>query len=125
VVYDGKPQAEQEIAAAAARLKAQAAARKARLTVPADPAVIAGLAEEYRSAEGFRILIDRKGAQPILRAGFIEGQFATRANSDGTVSIVSSGPGIVSLDALVGTVDGVRTLTVKDSQHEYVYRAVR
>ena len=125
LVYDGKPEAAQEIAAAAARLKAQAAARKARLTLPGDPAVIRGLADEYRSSEGFRIRIDRSGEQPKLTAGFIEGPFATRANSDGTVSIVSSGPGIIALDALVGSDGGVPTLTVKDSQHEYVYRAVR
>jgi CubicO group peptidase (beta-lactamase class C family) len=125
VVYDGNPQAAAEVTAAAARLKAQVAARKARLTVPGDPAVLAALASHYRSAEGFQVHLTRKDGQMMLHAGFIEGPVATRANSDGTVSLVSSGPGIVSFDALIGSDKGVPTLTVKDSQHEYVYRAVK
>lgn len=125
VVYDGRPQAAAEVSAAAARLKAQAAARKARLTVPGDPAVLAGLASRYLSAEGFRAELDRKDGQLMLRAGFIESPVATRANSDGSVSLVTSGPGIAAFDALIGSDKGVRTLTVKDSQHEYVYREVR
>ena len=40
VVYDGTPEAAQEIAAAAARIKAQAKSRRERLTVPGDPAVL-------------------------------------------------------------------------------------
>ncbi|MBS3960528.1 MAG: beta-lactamase family protein [Sandarakinorhabdus sp.] len=125
VVYNGQPQAAAEITAAAARLKAQAATRKARLTVPGDPAVLGGLASHYQSAEGFQVHLEPKGDQMMLRAGFIESPVATRANSDGTVSLVSAGAGIAGFDALIGTIDGVRTLTVKDSQHEYVYRAVR
>jgi CubicO group peptidase (beta-lactamase class C family) len=124
LVYDGKPQAAAEVTAAAARLKAQAAARTARLAVPGDPAVLAALASHYRSAEGFQVHLTREGGQTMLRAGFIESPVATRANSDGTVSLVSSGPGIINFDALIGADKGVRTLTVKDSQHEYVYRAV-
>ncbi len=42
-------------------------------------------------------------------------------NADGTVSIVSVGPGIISLEAEIGEQDGLRTLTARDSQHEYVY----
>jgi hypothetical protein len=29
------------------------------------------------------------------------------------------------MEALVGEADGTRTLTIRDSQHEYVYREVR
>ena len=125
VVYNGNPQAAAEVSAAAARLKAQAAARAARLTVPGDPAVLANLASHYRSAEGFQVHLTPKDGQMMIRAGFIEGPVATRANSDGSVSLVSSGPGIIGFDALIGTDAGVRTLTVKDSQHEYVYREVK
>ncbi len=125
VVYDGRPEAAAEIATAAARQQAQAAARKARLTLPGDPAVIAGLARSYRSPEGLIVSIARKNGQPWLKAGFIEGPFATRKNADGSVSVVSSGPGLVGFDAQVGMKDGVRTLTVRDAQHDYVYAEVR
>ncbi len=125
VVYDGRPEAAAEIAAAAARQQASAAARRARLTLPGDPAVIAGLAPRYRSAEGLVVSISKRGDQSWLKAGFIEGPFATRANGDGSVSIVSSGPGLVGFEAVVGRADGVRTLTLRDAQHDYVYREVQ
>lgn len=125
VVYDGRPEAAADIAAAAARQQTQAAARKARLTLPGDPAVIAGVASRYRSPEGLIVSISQKNGQPWLKAGFIEGPFATRKNADGSVSIVSSGPGLVGFDAQVGTNDGVRTLTVRDAQHDYVYAEQR
>lgn len=122
VVYDGRPEAAADIAAAAARQQAQAAARRARLTLPGDPAVIAGLAPRYRSPEGLIVSISQRSGQPWLKAGFIEGPFGTRKNADGTVSIVSSGPGLVGFDGQVGSKDGVRILTVRDAQHDYVYR---
>lgn len=125
IVYDGKPEAAAEITAAAGRQEAQAAARRARLTVPADPAVVAGLAREYRSPEGLIVRLSGVGAATRLHAGFIEAPAATRKNGDGSVSLVSAGPGLVPFDALIGNADGVPTLTVKDAQHDYVYRAVR
>ena len=56
-----------------------------------------------------------------VEAGAIRAPIATRVNADGTVSIVSVGPGIISLEAEIGEQDGLRTLTARDSQHEYVY----
>ena len=125
VVYDGKPEAEQEVTAAAARIKAQAKARRDRLTVPGDPAVLARLAATYRNPEvGTLSLTDRDGTK-WLKAGFVEGPVATRKNPDGSISLVSAGPGAISLEALVGEANGTRTLTIRDSQHEYVYTEVR
>ena len=77
VVYDGKPEAAQEIAASASRVKAQAKERRERLTVPGDAAVIASLAAKYRSPVGTITLTDRNGTKWI-DAGFIEGPLATR-----------------------------------------------
>jgi CubicO group peptidase (beta-lactamase class C family) len=126
VLYDGRPEAAGEVAAAAARQKAQAEARRARLTLPGDPAVLAGLASRYHSPEPGSITItDRDGAKWV-EAGSIRGPLATRKNADGSVSIVSIAPGGIGLDALVGTdAKGARTLTVRDSQHEYVYTELR
>ncbi|MDB5670952.1 MAG: Beta-lactamase class family protein, partial [Alphaproteobacteria bacterium] len=126
IVYDGKPEAAQEVAASAARQKVQAEARRARLTLPGDPTVLAGLAARYQSPEPGTINVsDRDGAKWV-EAGSIRGPLATRRNADGSVSIVSIAPGNIGLDALVGTnAQGARTLTVRDSQHEYVYTEVR
>lgn len=125
VVYDGKPEAETMIAAAAARQKAQVAVRRERLTVPGDPAVVAGLVRRYRSTEGLTVTITRRDGAPWLKAGFIEGPFATRKNADGSVSVVSSGAGLIAFDAEVGNDGGVRTLKFRDAQHDYVYREVQ
>lgn len=125
VVYDGQPQAAGEVAAAAARIKAQAAAQRARLTVPGDPAVLDRLAALYRSDEGSSIRFSERNGVKWVKAGFVEGPVATRSNPDGTVSIVSAGPGAIALDAMVGDGTDGRRLIVRDSQHEYVYREVK
>jgi CubicO group peptidase (beta-lactamase class C family) len=125
VVYDGKPEATQEIAVAAARLEKQADAKRASLTVPGDPEVLAGLASMYVHPEIGSITIDRRDGTYAMKAGFVEGPIATRANADGSVSLVTAGPGLISVEAVVGERDGRPTLTVSDNQHEYVYEAVR
>lgn len=121
VVYDGKPEATREVQAAAARIKAQAQEKRGRLTIPADPAVIANLAQTYRSPDGAIITLRDKAGAKWLKAGFIEGPVATRKNADGSISLVSVGGGSIAVDALVGNANGKRTLTIRDSQHEYIY----
>jgi hypothetical protein len=126
VVYDGKPEAAQEVASAAARLKVQAKARRAKLTVPGDPAALASLAAKYHDAElGNTITISEHDGAKWIKAGFIEGPVATRKNPDGSTSLVSIGPGTIGVDALIGNRNGVGTLTIHDSQHDYVFTEVR
>lgn len=121
VIYDGKPEAAREIAVAVDRIHAQALARREQLTVPGDPAVLANLAASYRNPEVGTIDVTDRNGTKWVKAGFIEGPLATHANPDGTISIVSAAPGVIGLDALVGSSPEGRTLTVRDSQHEYVY----
>ena len=126
VAYDGKPEAAQEVAAAAVQLKAQAKAKRARLTVPGDPMVLADIAAKYRDVElGNTLTVEERNGAKWVEAGSIQGPLATRKNVDGSVSLVSIGPGGIGLDAVVGGKDGARTLTVHDSQHDYVYTEVR
>ena len=126
VIYDGKPEAAREVASAAAQIKAQAEVRRAHLTIPGDPVVLANLATTYRDAElGNTLTIQERDGGKWVEAGALEGPVATRKNPDGSVSLVSIGPGAIALDAVIGKHDGGRTLTVRDSQHEYVYSEVR
>lgn len=125
VLYDGKPEAVQEIAAAKERIKAQSKARRERLTIPGDPAVLANLAPKYRSPLGSTISVEDRDGAKWIKAGFIQGPVATRKNPDGSVSLVSIGGGSIGVDALIGNLNGVRTLTIRDSQHEYVYTETR
>jgi CubicO group peptidase (beta-lactamase class C family) len=125
VVYDGRPEAMAQIDAAAARIQAQAEARRARLTVPGDPAVLANLAREYRNAEVGTLSIRTQDGQTWMKAGVIDAPVATRRNPDGSVSLVTVGPGAIGMEALVGQGETGRTLTIRDSQHEYVYAEVQ
>ncbi len=126
VVYDGKPEAAQEVASAAVRIKAEAKEKRAHLTIPGDPAALANLASNYRDEEmGNTLTIRNRDGAKWVEAGAIEGPLATRKNADGTISLVSIGPGGIGLDAVIGARTGRRTLTVRDSQHEYVYTEVR
>jgi CubicO group peptidase (beta-lactamase class C family) len=125
VIYDGKPEAVSEIAAAASRNKAQIAARRAKITVPGDPAVLSALAPRYRTPAIGDLTIRDQGGTKWIKAGVIDGPLATRTNADGTVSLVTAGPGAIGVEAVMGQQNGLRTLTILDSQHEYVYTEVR
>ena len=122
VLYDGQPEAARDITAAATRIKAQSTARRERLTYPGDAIVLGNLAGHYSDPSVGQITISEKDGQKWIKAGFVEGPIATRKNADGTMSIISVGPGSIGVDALVGTKDGKRTLTISDGQQtQYVY----
>ncbi|MEA1942499.1 MAG: serine hydrolase domain-containing protein [Pseudomonadota bacterium] len=125
VLYDGHPEAMSQIEAAAARLDAQTQVRRQGLDIPGDPAVLDGLASRYESPGIGTITIFENDDQTWIEAGSIRAPLATRQNPDGTVSIVSIGPGAISLEAEVGMDDGARTLTLRDSQHVYLYTETR
>lgn len=93
VIYDGKLEAAAEVDAAAARIKASAAARRERLTVPGDATVLGNLAASYRNPEVGPLTVRDKDGAKWVKAGFIKGPLATRRNADGSVSVVSVGPG--------------------------------
>jgi len=125
VLYDGHPDAMSQVEAAAARLDAQTQVRRQGLDIPGDPAVLDALAPAYESPGIGTITIFENEGQTWIEAGSIRAPLATRQNPDGTVSIVSVGPGAISLEAEVGTQDGARTLTLRDSQHVYLYTETR
>lgn len=122
VLYDGQPEAARDISAAAERVKAQARAKRERLTYPGDATILGNLAGHYTDPTVGQITISDKNGQKWIKAGFVEGPLATRRNADGTYSVLSAGPGIIGVDALVGVKDGKRTLTISDGQQsQYVY----
>ena len=125
VLYDGHPEAMSQIEAAAARMDAQTRVRRQGLDIPGDPAVLDDLAPAYESPGIGTIAIFENEGRTWIEAGSIRARLATRQNPDGTVSIVSVGPGAISLEAEVGTQDGARTLTLRDSQHVYLYTETR
>ncbi len=125
VLYDGKPEAAGNVAASAAAIKANVAKEREKLAVPPDPQVVAALASAYDSPELGKIRVGRANGRVRLDFTDWSSEVATRRNDDGTVSLVSIDPSITGFAFVVGAEGGTPTLTVRDSQHEYVFRAAR
>jgi hypothetical protein len=121
VLYDGKPEAEADIRAAAVRNKAELAEFRRRLTVPADPAARSGLAARYRNADLGRLTVNQAGDNVNFAFTAWSSDVLTHRNTDDTTSFLTVTPGIQGLEFVVGSSGGKRTLTTRDSQHEYVF----
>ncbi len=48
-------------------------------------------------------------------------EVASKKNPDGSVSFVTTVPGMNGLELVVGSANGKRTLVLRDAQHEYVF----
>jgi CubicO group peptidase (beta-lactamase class C family) len=121
VLFDGKPEADAEIAAAAKNWAARIEADRKLLTVPASADEAGKLADRYTSAALGEIAVRRTGGKTVFDFGEWKSEVATRANPDGSVSFVTIAPGISGLELVVGAAGGKRTLTLRDAQHEYVF----
>jgi hypothetical protein len=124
VLYDGKPEAAGDVAASAARYKAQFVAERPRMDEPPAAEPAAALAARYVSPELGRLTVRRTGAD--VRFDFPEwgSKVASRKNDDGTISFITIDPGALGSEFVVGVKDGKRILTIRDGQHEYVYAEV-
>jgi CubicO group peptidase (beta-lactamase class C family) len=123
VLFDGKPEAEQNVATAAKNMKAQTAEERKRLTIPADGAASARLAAKYANPSLGPIAVTRRGQETWFDFGEWKTPVASRKNDDGTIAFVTAGPGFAGVPLVVGERAGKRTLTFRDAQHEYVFDA--
>ena len=121
VVYDGKPEAMVDVKAAAVRFKAQRQSLRKRLTLPGDATVLGKLATRYANAELGELTVRQQAGQTWIKAGVVDSPLATKKNADGTQSLITIDPGVLGFEVLPGTSGDKRTLTIRDSQHEYVY----
>jgi len=121
LLYDGKDEAAENLEAAV-RLGKIARDRAFKdIVEKGDPAVLDQLAPRYENDELGPITISRKG--DVATATFTSGSstIGTRANEDGTNSIVLTMPGLLGTAFVVGESDGKRVLRLIDAQHEYVF----
>ena len=122
VLFDGAPQADVEVAAAAKSYYQGIAAKRKGLDVPVDADVAAGLAPAYVNAALGEVVVRRAKGKLVFDFGEWKSEVASRKNADGTVSMVTIVPGMIGwFDFVVGNAAGRRTLTVLDNQHEYVF----
>ena len=120
VLFDGKAEADGEIAASAKTFFDEIAAERKLLTIPADPAEAAKLAPRYANPAVGGIVVSRKGTASVFDFGEWSSEMASRRNPDGTTSFITIVPGFSGLEFVVGE----KTLTLRDAQHEYVLTAL-
>ncbi|MBN2494558.1 MAG: beta-lactamase family protein [Deltaproteobacteria bacterium] len=120
LLFDGRPEADDAVAAGAKAYFEQLAAERKLLSVPADPAEAGKLAARYANDALGEIAVGKQGDATVFDVGEWQSEVASRKNPDGTVSFVTISPGIFGAELVVGSGDR-RTLIVRDAQHEYVF----
>jgi CubicO group peptidase (beta-lactamase class C family) len=120
LLFDGHPEAEALLNADAKSFYADLAAERKLMTIPADAKESAKLAKHYTNASLGEITVSMSGASTILDFGEWKSEVASRKNPDGTISFITTVPGELGFEFVVGS-GAKRTLTIRDAQHEYVF----
>jgi len=94
------------------------------LSVPADAEQAAELAGSYRNDALGEIRVSHNSGVTIFDFGEWKSEVGSRVNPDGTVSFMTTAPGIMGLEFVVMEGDTKR-LSMSDAQHEYVFEAGR
>jgi len=121
VVFDGKLEAAGDVGGQAARYKATLAKERERLVVPADQALVAGLAKHYSSKELGDLDVLNQGGVTTFDFGEWKSAVASRKNDDGTISFITIDPTNEGFEFVVGERTGKRVLIIRDGQHEYIF----
>jgi CubicO group peptidase (beta-lactamase class C family) len=120
VLFDGHPEAEAQLNAAAKSFYDDLAAERKLMTIPANANESAKLAKHYENAKLGKINVSTSGASTIFDFGEWKSEVASRKNPDGTISFLTVVPGELGFEFVVGAGEK-RTLTIRDAQHEYVF----
>jgi CubicO group peptidase (beta-lactamase class C family) len=121
VLFDGKPEAVENVTQRAVRFKKEVAAERQRLVVPADAAVSAKLASTYTNADLGSIRVTHDGAATWFDVGAWKSEVASRKNDDGSISVVTVSPGLDGFEFVVADNAGKPALKFRDAQHEYEF----
>ena len=122
VLYDGHPEADAQVASQGKAFYEGLAAERKLMTVPADPGESAKLAPHYTNPALGAIAVSHSGTATVFDFGEWKSPMASRKNPDGTVSFLTTAPGIEGFEFVVGAGPS-KTLTTRDAQHEYVFEA--
>jgi CubicO group peptidase (beta-lactamase class C family) len=122
VLFDGRPEADADVAAQAKSFYDQLAADRKLLTIPAASEDAAKLAPHYVNDALGDITISHDGPKTVFDFGEWHSEMATRHNPDGSVSFITTAPGADGFEFVVGS--GPKpSLIIRDAQHEYVFTA--
>jgi CubicO group peptidase (beta-lactamase class C family) len=119
VLYDGKPEAAENVVTAAKNLFESVAAQRAKIVVPAASDAAAQLATSYTNPDLGPITVVRDAGGVTFKFTAFSSRVATRKNEDGTTSFITIDPGNQGFAFVLAS--GTRTLTLRDGQHTYVF----
>jgi CubicO group peptidase (beta-lactamase class C family) len=119
-LFDGRPEALEDLRSLATRSRAEVAAARARLELPAPSAAAALLARRYRHPELGDIEVRSEPPDTTFDFGEWRSTVALRRNDDGTVSFVTTTPGVSGFTFVVNGGEK-RTLVLREAQHEYAF----
>ncbi len=125
ILHGGKAEAAGDVTASAAQVQAQLSAERPRLAFPPAPEALALLAKHYASPELGTLTVIRVSTHTRFQFPEWGSDIASRKNDDGPVSFVTTTPGVQGFQFVVGECGDKRTLTIGDSQHEYIDTEVR
>jgi hypothetical protein len=121
VLFDGKPEAQAQLDAAATQRKAAIAKERERLVVPPSSAETARLAPRYLNPALGEVKVLQEGPATLFDVGEWKSAVASRKNDDGTLSFITIDPTLSGFEFVVADKDGHRRLVTRDGQHEYVF----
>jgi CubicO group peptidase (beta-lactamase class C family) len=120
VLFDGNPEADAQMKAAAKTYFEVLATQRKDLTIPARAADVKKLAARYTNGALGEIAVSRPEKDTVFDFGEWKSEMASRKNPDGSISFLTTRPGISGVEFVVGA--GPRkTLVLRDAQHEYVF----
>ncbi|MDX2154425.1 MAG: serine hydrolase [Bryobacteraceae bacterium] len=121
VLFDGKPEAAEDLSKAAENFKATMAKMRERLVTPPDGEASARLAASYTSPDLGSLAVRKQGTTVIFDLGEWKSSVATRKNDDGTISFITIDPGTSGFEFVESKREGKRALIVREGQHEYFF----
>ncbi|WP_172448523.1 serine hydrolase domain-containing protein [Caulobacter mirabilis] len=120
VLFDGQPEADSMVEAAATADRQQRATSRQAVRYPIGETRAAALAPRYRNAFLGDLRVETTGPQTVFDFGAWKAPVAAREQADGTVEYVvmtASSP----FPFVAGVSEGRRTLTIRDAQNTYVF----
>jgi hypothetical protein len=119
VLYDGEPEAQDDVMSAIKRNKDAIATERKRLVLPPEVAAVEKLAGRYKEASLGEIAVEKSGDDVVFDFGEWKSKMASRKNDDGTYSLITIEPGSAGFEFVVADKGGKRALVTRDGQHEY------
>jgi CubicO group peptidase (beta-lactamase class C family) len=124
VLFDGRPEADADLATMAKAMHQQIVDERKLLTLPPDEGAAGKLAAKYHSQALGDVAVSRAGAAVTFDFGEWKSPVASRKNPDGTVSFITTVPGMNGFEFVVGEAGGKRTLVLRDAQHQYPFTEI-